>query len=122
MFYLVLLFYVLVFFSRCLASAEVALGFVFIEDAFYLKVQRTVLLFQLFGYVLMYRGFADAELPGRTPDCCLILNDVQGQLTGPLLNVSFQRQHAPFCVTDTLICAQTERYVKDMRIRAAYHR
>ena len=46
-------------------------------------------------------------------DCCLIFYDVQGQLAGPFFDVSFQRQHAPICVTDTTICPQMEHYDKN---------
>lgn len=92
-----------VFFAGGDAAPNVAFGFVFLQYLLDLQVQRAIKGRQTILNVLVNGGFADAELPGRAPDCCLIFNDVQGQLAGPLLNIPFQRQHAPFCVTDTTI-------------------
>ena len=91
-----------VLFSRGDAAPYVTLGLVFVQHLLDLQVQRSVKGRQTLLNILVYRGFTDAELPGGAPDCCLVFYDVKGQLAGPLLNISLQRQHAPFCVTATL--------------------
>lgn len=43
----------------------------------------------LFYYIYMYRGFADAEFPGRRAHRGPVFYQVKGQLTGPFLHVPF---------------------------------
>ena len=43
----------------------------------------------------MYRGFADAELPGRAAHRRLVLYDVKRQLAGAFLDVPFQTATLP---------------------------
>jgi len=67
----------------------VALGLVFVQHLLHLQIQRPVIRRQALGQVLMYRGFADAEFPGRRAHRGPVFYQVKGQLTGPFLHVPF---------------------------------
>ena len=64
-----------------------ALGLVLVQYGLYLCVQRPVAGGQTLGQVLMYGGFADAELFGGGADGGPVLYQVQSQLSGSLLQV-----------------------------------
>lgn len=80
-----------VFPARGDAAPDVAFGLIFVQNLLDLEVEGAVKDGQTLPDVLVYGGFADTEFPGCTPDCCLILYDVQSQLAGSLLNISFQK-------------------------------
>ena len=67
----------------------VALGLVFVQHLLHLQIQRPVIRRQALGQILMYRGFADAEFPGRRAHRGPVFYQVKGQLTGPFLHVPF---------------------------------
>ena len=72
------------------ASPDVALGLVLLQHPLYLEVQGPVEGGQAFAEVLMYGGFADAELPGGGPHRGTVLYDVKRQPAGAFLDVPFQ--------------------------------
>jgi len=75
----------------------VPLGLVFFQNLFDLQIQRPVIKRKPLRQVFMYGRFADAVFLGRRPDGGSVLYDVNGQFTGPLLNISFDRSPLPDC-------------------------
>ena len=72
------------------APPDVPLGLVLLQHPLYLEVQGPVEGGQAFTEVLMYGGFADAELPGGGPHRGTVLYDVKRQPAGAFLDVPFQ--------------------------------
>lgn len=72
-----------------------SLGFVFLQNAFYLQKQRSVPLFQTLGQILVYGAFADAKLLGSRADSRLILYNVCCEIVCALFNVAFQKNTTP---------------------------
>ena len=66
----------------------------------------------LFYYLYMYRALGDAELFGRRPDRCPLLNNVLGQHDRPLLNVSFQTAPLPPISVAPFYEGAREEYVR----------
>ena len=77
------------------AAADVAFGLVFIQHRLDLEVEGTVEPGQSFAEVFMYRRLGHAEDFGGGADGGAVLNDVTGQSTGPLLDISLQRHALP---------------------------
>ena len=71
-------------------TPNVPLGFVQVQNLFDLEIQSPVKGRQPLGQVLVYGRLADSELLCCTPDGCLVLNDVKGQVTGAFFNISPQ--------------------------------
>ena len=67
------------------AAADVPLRLVEIQQCAHLAVKPGVHTRQPLGEVLVYGGLADAEFFGGGADGRLILDDVHGQIAGPLL-------------------------------------
>ena len=82
-------------FKPCgLSSAEMPLGLVLFQNVFCLYVKGGMQPLQPFCEILVYGGFADAELFRCGADCGSVFNDVQGQLHGPLLDIGFHIYHS----------------------------
>ena len=79
----------LVFSAGGKAAADVALGFVFVQQRLYLQPQRPIVQGQPLADILVDGGLADAELFGGGPHRRLILYQVKGQLLGPSLQILF---------------------------------
>ena len=77
------------------AAPDVPLRLVHFQNLLDLEVQRPVEQRQPFGDVLMYGGFADAELLCGGPNGGPVLYNVQGQAFGPLLHVTLQNTTLP---------------------------
>ena len=72
------------------AAADVSLRLVFFEDLFDLKIQGSVVKGQALLNILMYRALADSEFLCGFAHGGAFFDDVGGQFTGALFNVSFQ--------------------------------
>ena len=72
------------------AAADMPLCLVFLQNLFHLKMQRPVIKGQTLLNILMYGGFGNAEFLGRVAHGGAVFDDVGGQLTGALLDVTFQ--------------------------------
>ena len=81
--------YALVLSAGGKAAADMALGFVFLQQRLYLQPQRTVIQRQPLADVLMYGRFADPEFFGGSAYCRLVLYQVKGQFFGPLFQILF---------------------------------
>ena len=69
----------LVFFARGLATAQVALGFVFLQNGADLLIKPAVDVFQHRGHILVNRAFADLKFCGGVPYGCLIAYNISSQ-------------------------------------------
>ena len=78
------------------AAADVALGFVQIQQLPHLAVQRRVDLHQPLGDVFMYGRFGNAELGGGCPDGGFILDDIHSQIAGALFDICMHIYHSPY--------------------------
>ena len=67
------------------AAADMPLGLVEVQQLTHLPVKPRVHMRQPLGQVLVYGGFGNTEDPGCGADGRLILDDVHGQIAGPLL-------------------------------------
>ena len=89
--------YPLILAARGHSAADVPLGTVFVQYGLYLCVQRPVAQGQALGQVLVYGGFADAELLGGGADGGPVLYDVKGQVFGPGFQIVFDSTPLPCC-------------------------
>ena len=71
------------------ATADMALGLVFLQQRLYLQPQRPVVQRQPLADILMDGGFADTEFFGSVPHCRPVLYQVKSQFFGPLLQILF---------------------------------
>ncbi len=69
------------------AAPDMPLGLVLVQNGLHLPVQHPVTGGQTLRQILMYGGFADAELFGGGADGGPVLYQVQSQLSGSLLQV-----------------------------------
>ena len=76
-----------VFLPRGQAAADVALGFVEVQDGLYLLVQCVIHALQALAEVLVDGAFGYAEVFGGGADGGAGVYDVVGQLDGPVLDV-----------------------------------
>lgn len=90
-----------VFGSSCKTTSYVSLCFIFVQHCFGFFRQNRVNLNQSFGYILVYRAFANPKLFCGSPYSCLVFNNIVGKLHGSLFYITFQR-YAPLTV-DTLL-------------------
>ena len=88
----------LVLLPRGQSAPDMALGLVFLQHRLYLRVERAVVQRQALGQVLMYRGFADAELFRGGADGGPVFYEVKGQLLGPLFQILSDRAPLPYCL------------------------
>ena len=72
------------------ATADVPLRLVFFQDLLDLKIQCPVVKGQTFLDILMYRGLTDTEFLCRVSHGGAVFDNVGGQFTGALLDISFQ--------------------------------
>ena len=80
----------LVFFAGGDAAADVPFCFVFLQNFFDMQIQASVVEGESLLDVLMNGTFADAKFLCRVPNGGAVLNDVSGQFTGALFDISFQ--------------------------------
>ena len=84
------------------SPADVPLGLVLLQDLLHRQVQRPVAEGQALGEVLVDRGLAQAELPGRGAHGGAVLYQVKGQIAGPLLQAFFDSATLPYA---PMLCA-----------------
>ena len=84
------------------------LRFVFLKDLRNLEIQCSVIKGQPLPDILMYRGLTDPELLGRFAHGGAVFDNVCGQFTGALLNISFQDPTRSLSRYGTCICGGTE--------------
>ena len=87
----------LVFFPGGDPAADVAFGLVAVEDLLDLYIQRAVALRQPLRQVLVYGGFAQAEVLGGGADRRFVLYDVKSQVFGPVFQIVFDNTPLPCC-------------------------
>ena len=87
----------LVLFPRGQSAANVALRLVFLQHRLHLRVERAVIQRQTLRQVLVYRGFAQAEMLGGGADGGPVLYDVKGQVFGPGFQIVFDSTPLPCC-------------------------
>ena len=73
------------------------LGLVLVQNGLHLPVQHPVAGGQTLRQILMYGGFADAELFGGGADGGPVLYDVKGQVFGPGFQIVFDSTPLPCC-------------------------
>ena len=78
------------------ATPNMPLSFVDLQDFMYLQIERMIILYKPLGQVLVYCGFADAELLRRSANRGAVFDDVCGQIAGALFNVMLHRYHSPY--------------------------
>lgn len=88
------------------AAPDMALGLVLVQDLLHLQPQRPVVKGQPLGKVLVYRGFADAELLGGGTHRRAVFYEVKGQLLGPLFQILFDSLPLPTCALTVHIYAE----------------
>ena len=86
------------------------LGLVFLQNFLYLQIERPIILRQSLTEIFMYGRFADAELLGGGADSRAVINDVCGQIAGPLFNVSLDSSPLPECSFAPFICGKSWGY------------
>ena len=86
---------VLVLFLRGKSAADVAFGFVDVQNDARLGGKGRIDLFEAFRDVLMYRRFADPEPFRRLPHRCVMLNNITGDRRRALFNIILQRNCSP---------------------------
>ncbi len=89
--------YALVLAAGGQAAPDVALGLVLVQDGLCLEVERAVAQRQTLRQVLVYRGFAQAEMLGGGADGGPVLYDVKGQVFGPGFQIVFDSTPLPCC-------------------------
>ena len=67
------------------AAANMPLRLVLIQQDAHLPIQPRIDMRQALGQILVYRGLGDAELLCRGADRGPVLDDIHGQIAGPLL-------------------------------------
>ena len=98
-----------------------ALGLVFLQHRLYLGVERAVVQRQALGQVLMYRGFADAELFRGGADGGPVFYEVKGQLLGPLFQILSDRAPLPYTFAAGLfLCRLCRHYAYPETHKAAH--
>ena len=74
-----------VFSLGCHSAPDMPFLLVQVQNLPYLTVELCVVLLQPGGKVLMYRGFGNAEMPGRRADRGAGFDHVHSHFTGPFL-------------------------------------
>ena len=87
----------LVFAAGGQAAPDVTLGLVLVQDGLCLKVERAVAQRQTLRQVLVYGGFAQAEVLGGGANRRLVLYDVKSQVFGPVFQIVFDNTPLPCC-------------------------
>ena len=102
----------LIFFPGGNAAAEMALGFIDLQNLLDLEVKATVEFGQTFAQILMYSGFADGKPLCGGADRSPVLDHVLSERDGTLLDISFQATTLPasYC---SILCAVAAKYVPD---------
>ena len=90
--------------SRGKAAADVALGLVLLQKCLDLQPQRAVALGQTLADVLMYSGFADAELLCGGAHRRVIFDEIQGQHLRALFQILLDR--APLLLAVSLYAGE----------------
>lgn len=95
----------LVFQTGGKAAAQMAFSLVKIQKLPNLAVEPRVEPGQTLRQILMYRGLGDAEDSGRRADGRPMVNDICGQVAGPLLDVGLHSHHSLCAASPRISCS-----------------
>ena len=84
--------HVLVFLLRRHPAPDMPLLFIHIQNLSCFLGKRRVDLHKPFRYVLMYRTLANPKLLCALPYCCVIFDNIIGNIDCSLLDIIFQRK------------------------------
>ena len=84
--------YVQIFFFRSHASSDMAFGFIDIQHLPCLFRQSGINLHQPVSYIFMYRRFADPKGLCRLVHCCIVVNNIAGNIHGTLFDIILQKK------------------------------